>query len=248
MALDQSKVEQLQWGSETGSRRRAWGPVEDWEDAPAAMGLRDWVSEKEPSRWSVAVTSPASMGLRDWVSEKALSAGPLNALDMASMGLRDWVSEKDARLSDDAAGQPGFNGAPRLGLGEGTFPGNQAPSSTLLQWGSETGSRRRKATTGFIAPVWVSFNGAPRLGLGEGKKIAKSMLASLSFNGAPRLGLGEGWSTWLSDLPQRSLQWGSETGSRRRSWGGRYRVAAKCWASMGLRDWVSEKGCTNNFQ
>ncbi len=65
--------------------------------------------------------SDASMGLRDWVSEKASGSRfhlPLHPA--ASMGLRDWVSEKAicARPQRPCC-QSRFNGAPRLGLGEG---------------------------------------------------------------------------------------------------------------------------------
>ncbi len=60
------------------------------------------------------------MGLRDWVSEKAGDAPLVYARTQeASMGLRDWVSEKAFA----------------------SWEGEQEVAG--LQWGSETGSRRR---------------------------------------------------------------------------------------------------------
>ncbi len=60
------------------------------------------------------------MGLRDWVSEKAPGLARDDARQRAaSMGLRDWVSEKVKMLALDQV------------------------ATVELQWGSETGSRRR---------------------------------------------------------------------------------------------------------
>ncbi len=114
----------LQWGSETGSRRRLLGVQHAVIDVFASMGLRDWVSEKAGSGVGAGATvGRASMGLRNWVSEKAreqaaamadqarfngaprlglgegvvaVIGGVAHAIDGASMGLRDWVSEKAA--------------------------------------------------------------------------------------------------------------------------------------------------------
>ncbi len=62
------------------------------------------------------------------------------------MGLRDWVSEKVGEATQTRPGPSGFNGAPRLGLGEGVNGTGLTSTGTLgLQWGSETGSRRRAA-------------------------------------------------------------------------------------------------------
>ncbi len=96
LSLEMMRTGELQWGSETGSRRRS-----------PALGQR-------PRR------PRASMGLRDWVSEKGR-----------------WPRQLE---------RPGcrFNGAPRLGLGEGSNNASEVVSVHLrLQWGSETGSRRR---------------------------------------------------------------------------------------------------------
>ncbi len=142
----------------------------------------------------------------------------------------------------------------------------------MLQWGSETGSRRRTRTIPLqlLDPLAERFNGAPRLGLGEGARLAamgigpdlasmglrdwvsekgsgrvRAAAVGARFNGAPRLGLGEGSVNWSSALWLRTLQWGSETGSRRRYGILKGRVM-ESRASMGLRDWVSEKasgGC-----
>ncbi len=86
----------LQWGSETGSRRRLGALLDvSFRAGPSAsMGLRDWVSEKGPARLASARGGAASMGLRDWVSEKGGGMVYGQALANASMGLRDWVSEK----------------------------------------------------------------------------------------------------------------------------------------------------------
>ncbi len=116
-----------------------------------------------------------------------------------------------------------------------------AVKSRKLQWGSETGSRRRPGDLRCLRGEAARFNGAPRLGLGEGWSGRQLGLSDARFNGAPRLGLGEGRGALPFRLPQRWLQWGSETGSRRRGCDNcrsPYRSGA---ASMGLRDWVSEK-------
>ncbi len=184
------------------------------------MGLRDWVSEKAAQQKQSARSSrtPASMGLRDWVSEKAPGLGcRRGVLHRASMGLRDWVSEKE-------------RGQRRL-----------RPSRVPLQWGSETGSRRRFTGRISFDASPLCFNGAPRLGLGEGQvEAADPRTPRKRFNGAPRLGLGEGGEGCGAGGWRGLLQWGSETGSRRREADGltRRRCAP---ASMGLRDWVSEK-------
>ncbi len=209
------------------------------------MGLRDWVSEKVPGgRETLPFQGPPSMGLRDWVSEKANTGrSPGADLDKPSMGLRDWVSEKGSSPRWRRRAWRSFNGAPRLGLGEGRRrplgrDREGAPSMGLrdwvsekdnknmtveitvmhLQWGSETGSRRRRRKvvrpTGVPLPSmglrdWVSEKVSPR-------RDTLDRVAA-TFNGAPRLGLGEG--TEIATRPPRSpspLQWGSETGSRRR--------------------------------
>ncbi len=200
-AAAEKAAAELQWGSETGSRRRRERVATPAPRRRASMGLRDWVSEKgSRKKRRVGEEDRASMGLRDWVSEKVRIAPARTStapwlqwgsetgsrrrtlsllwellLNKASMGLRDWVSEKGH------GGAPlwfrrrrgGFNGAPRLGLGEGFEVRAGVLSGGLLQWGSETGSRRRG-----------------------------------DFGG------GEDVGHWL--------QWGSETGSRR--WGPRWEV------------------------
>ncbi len=135
------------------------------------MGLRDWVSEMAVvgagspllrlgfngaprlglgdgmgSLCSLTELGQASMGLRDWVSEMVGGAVVSRQEVSASMGLRDWVSEM-ARRPSGRRGRAwrGFNGAPRLGLGDGEDTGRQLPYSKALQWGSETGSRRWSA-------------------------------------------------------------------------------------------------------
>ncbi len=133
----------LQWGSETGSRRRFREPRGCHPPRAASMGLRDWVSEKGNNQ----------------------------------------------RRPDPPTDR--FNGAPRLGLGEGYMSTDDQTETPALQWGSETGSRRRTHAT-------------PHM-----RRSA-------------------------------TLQWGSETGSRRRLWGCPGRPEGQ-GASMGLRDWVSEK-------
>ncbi len=114
-------------------------------------------------------------------------------ISIASMGLRDWVSEKARSPARCARRAASFNGAPRLGLGEGHSPTTSPQTRT------------------------PRFNGAPRLGLGEGRHQYEQRTATRqasmglrdwvsekgrptqqgggehrSFNGAPRLGLGEG--------------------------------------------------------
>ncbi len=82
------------------------------------------------------------------------------------MGLRDWVSEK-VHYSSSRLSQPlCFNGAPRLGLGEGSAHTSATVTGRELQWGSETGSRRRYDVT--VAPPadfelqWGSETGSRR--------------------------------------------------------------------------------------
>ncbi len=61
------------------------------------------------------------------------------------MGLRDWVSEKAPKSPPTMNPESNrFNGAPRLGLGEGDLFLADLSGANLLQWGSETGSRRRR--------------------------------------------------------------------------------------------------------
>ncbi len=135
------------------------------------------------------------MGLRDWVSEKGRrpTGGPEPLLE-ASMGVRDWVSEK---VSDIV----------------------EAESQAMrLQWGSETGSRRRPGGFPTVRCSSLCFNGAPRLGLGEGR------------NGWPVTQADE----WVASMGLRDWVSEKETIDVERR--------AADAASMGLRDWVSEKG------
>ncbi len=110
----------------------------------------------------------------------------------------------------------------------------------LLQWGSETGSRRWPPNSHDARRRPSCFNGAPRLGLGDGINLnsrgVKGERASMGlrdwvsemarcgrwcpspacrFNGAPRLGLGDGEEVEDDKTFFAALQWGSETGSRR---------------------------------
>ncbi len=159
------------------------------------MGLRDWVSEKgrRPGHGGLSAGGPFNgaprLGLGEGV--RMAPAAPLNAIP--SMGLRDWVSEK---------------------VRAGTRP---AVWASTLQWGSETGSRRRAALRSATLSRRCSFNGAPRLGLGEG--VARAVEDHRLR--APSMGLRD----WVSEKATArtrppsapsSLQWGSETGSRRR--------------------------------
>ncbi len=84
------------------------------------------------------------MGLRDWVSEKAPQESHHGqSSPLPSMGLRDWVSEKARPFSASQGGPPTtFNGAPRLGLGEGKIRvlcsvALVLPSMGLRDWVSE---------------------------------------------------------------------------------------------------------------
>ncbi len=183
----------------------------------------------------------ASMGLRDWVSEKAVARTKQSPKLYASMGLRDWVSEKGRSRRGGYGAAASFNGAPRLGLGEGFRVESGMNGEPGLQWGSETGSRRRRwrsrrrprrhrASMGLRD--WVSEK--------EACRAMQKKHKSLGFNGAPRLGLGEGLDEDGFMANNARLQWGSETGSRRRS-GDRADPGRQRQASMGLRDWVSEK-------
>ncbi len=187
-----------------------------------------------------------------------------------------------------------FNGAPRLGLGEGAMSRpSRVATASRLQWGSETGSRRRARRHPRRRRAGPRFNGAPRLGLGEGPSGGldgqQHGQASMGLRdwvsekaGGLILGVGDrerasmGLRDWVSEkglskapppeCQSYVLQWGSETGSRRRprraqrlpkgarlQWGsetGSRRRADRQGevrrrqgsASMGLRDWVSEKG------
>ena len=159
------------------------------------MGLRDWVSEKGKARGARyhrhggRFNGAPRLGLGEGGNRAGL---PVLQSPWASLGLRDWVSEKASRPTLCPTSEASFNGAPRLGLGEGRVTGAFRVDPALLQWGSETGSRRRDARGGVGA------------------------------------------------AGRRELQWGSETGSRRRDGLRAYAVGAP-GASMGLRDWVSEK-------
>ncbi len=134
------------------------------------------------------------------------------------MGLRDWVSEMGVPTKAAPPAPLSFNGAPRLGLGDGPLVAAYLNWVLSLQWGSETGSRR-----------WLIF-GHPVL-------FGKS-----GFNGAPRLGLGDGPRSRAGASRPGRLQWGSETGSRRWADGSVGAGRGDEGASMGLRDWVSEMG------
>ncbi len=94
-------------------------------------------------------------------------------------------------LSVDAA-QASFNGAPRLGLGEGCRHRWRRlrcrASMGLRDWVSEKAADWNDSAIRIAA----GFNGAPRLGLGEGWFTVRSVGGAKCFNGAPRLGLGEG--------------------------------------------------------
>ncbi len=86
------------------------------------------------------------MGLRDWVSEKANPGRVCVTCVAASMGLRDWVSEKASTVIFDVEYKHRFNGAPRLGLGEG--------------WEVE-GLALHDATASMGLRDWVSEKGTP---------------------------------------------------------------------------------------
>ncbi len=75
------------------------------------------------------------------------------------MGLRDWVSEMDSFLVGWNNDQLGFNGAPRLGLGDGALAMGGALFYARLQWGSETGSRRWNGWPVTKADEWVASMG-----------------------------------------------------------------------------------------
>ncbi len=183
------------------------------------------------------------------------------------MGLRDWVSEKGSSFIFSSASPRRFNGAPRLGLGEGIDEHLDDQEEKVLQWGSETGSRRRNPTfntSGMDGPAsmglrdWVSekdvmvkLHVAAPIALQWGSETGsrRRILTARSprsrrrfcFNGAPRLGLGEG---------PASGAWGPAVGHGAsmglRDWVSEkvlvaYPVGLARQASMGLRDWVSEK-------
>ncbi len=186
----------LQWGSETGSRRRTDGACAIHAPAIPSMGLRDWVSEKACCLTAFRPRGAPSMGLRDWVSEKERKRRIASTKRRPSMGLRDWVSEKDPIDRSGARCQP------RLQWGSETGSRRRALGHRLsdlgpllLQWGSETGSRRR-------------FGASP---------TAPCSAASLQWGSetGSRRRVPPGWRAEIIASP--SLQWGSETGSRRRT-------------------------------
>ncbi len=258
----------LQWGSETGSRRRPQRGDRERRHARASMGLRDWVSEKvQPPK-----TPAMEAYLLQWGSETGSRRRPCTLRGRALSATLQWGSETGSRRRVAIEVKEGSD-AHLLQWGSETGsrrrPGNISNSVSLgkLQWGSETGSRRRRSSNSTGRATDSSFNGAPRLGLGEGicSKVVLPAIFWLSFNGAPRLGLGEGdqrrrhavgsqaASMGLRDrvsekdtrgpvvaVDDAQLQWGSETGSRRRAVG-RGGCTLEHRASMGLRDWVSEK-------
>ncbi len=83
------------------------------------------------------------MGLRDWVSEMVHTGRTTSyGFHFASMGLRDWVSEMATVQFFPAACYGCFNGAPRLGLGDGAAlclvgQGFTLASMGLRDWVSE---------------------------------------------------------------------------------------------------------------
>ncbi len=258
----------LQWGSETGSRRRGHVHRHPVAPRPASMGLRDWVSEKVNGEDFVAEAEAKLQWGSETGSRRRATGSPAAscAHPLASMGLRDWVSEKVA------------------------IPIGTIRQIRELQWGSETGSRRRSAGPIWPTPSPARFNGAPRLGLGEGSRPwTPPTPPRWRFNGAPRLGLGEG-RRWLGGRSRTSgasmglRDWVSEKGPRgpgqrvrarrfngaprlglgegfrpplarppRKRFNGAPRLGlgeglsrgdvdpVSRQASMGLRDWVSEK-------
>ncbi len=207
----------LQWGSETGSRRWRRPLGRGQRGGPASMGLRDWVSEMVPSlsaslAGATCFNGAPRLGLGDGGSPPTRSR---TSELVASMGLRDWVSEMVITLGRSERALWRFNGAPRLGLGDGVLLLFRPENIDMLQWGSETGSRRWPFGPCPTPSFGGCFNGAPRLGLGDGARLDRER----------------------SDLSL--LQWGSETGSRR--WHLHHpRPPWRAHASMGLRDWVSE--------
>ncbi len=89
----------LQWGSETGSRRRP-----GWVSMRTALGLLQWGSETGSRRRGLGLATPigkvaASMGLRDWVSEKAVGA----AAAVRGAIVLQWGSETGSRRRATAA-------------------------------------------------------------------------------------------------------------------------------------------------
>ncbi len=185
----------LQWGSETGSRRRELvGKVSDLTITGLQWGSETGSRRRRPgpSGWPRA-TGPRFNGApRLGLGEGALVSPHRGPGGAASMGLRDWVSEKAEAFILMRA------------------------SSKWLQWGSETGSRRRVMVQWInLTPVllqWGSETGSRRR-----RRPKRSRRA-----------------------PTARLQWGSETGSRRRERQHRH-PRLSLHASMGLRDWVSEK-------
>ncbi len=219
--LIQARRASLQWGSETGSRRRKLAGVASLShtiSVPFNGAPRLGLGEGHGTPLHPPATPPPSMGLRDWVSEKA--ADKINA-EIRAMTLQ-WGSETGSRRRRAAAPTPtaeapAFNGAPRLGLGEGHKGVEIIPEDAGLQWGSETGSRRRRVLRGqpprhprpsMGLRDWVSEKGEcselsrrrriPSMGLRDWvsekaiHQVHPPSPLRLSFNGAPRLGLGEG--------------------------------------------------------
>ncbi len=256
------------WVSEKGHRARLPVLQSPW----ASMGLRDWVSEKAglatDNAWAALVlqwgsetgsrrrggtgwsrtaqTAPLQWGSETGSRRRSEVLHAVPNVGIASMGLRDWVSEKASRGTPAPAGATRFNGAPRLGLGEGRPTGPATAPTRALQWGSETGSRRRIQR--FSDSIGNEFDASMGLRDWVSEKAAAwwaARRAPPGFNGAPRLGLGEGSGRMRlrRRQPSRRLQWGSETGSRRRRRSDGRRGVPRC-ASMGLRDWVSEKAAS----
>ncbi len=165
----------------------------------------------------------------------------VGAVALASMGLRDWVSEKAATPNRCKRSASGFNGAPRLGLGEGT-PNRRPMSRTSweLQWGSETGSRRRRAPVALRRTharlQWGSETGSRR----RTAPVRMPITVSVLLQWGSETGSRRREASCPTPISTPELQWGSETGSRRRE-EGQHIAGGVLNASMGLRDWVSEK-------
>ncbi len=261
----------LQWGSETGSRRRSLlakgleAEAKCFNGAPrlglgeghgrqhpvrlschrASMGLRDWVSEKGHRQDCPAHGPQASMGLRDWVSEKAwstpLAAGMVG--ERASMGLRDWVSEKAAVLVPRPAAVRGMlQWGSETGSRRRTEPTSVATAAALrLQWGSETGSRRRAGPAASAARLHLASMGFRDWVSEKAKPGASRSLLWRALQWGSETGSRRRFQSGTPLVAAYLLQWGSETGSRRRSAAARATASARGRASMGLRDWVSEK-------
>ncbi len=132
------------------------------------------------------------------------------------MGLRDWVSEMARSPRSRSRPRRSFNGAPRLGLGDGTRMDWSVESTASLQWGSETGSRR-----------WQLLGQDPRaahfasMGL---RDWVSEMACGVRLLWEALVWASMGLRDWVSEMVQAKplaavngllLQWGSETGSRR---------------------------------